>query len=131
MHTSSLGLTLPLTLIVSLSLAGCGAGADCQTTGTESVASQPGILADIVVPEERNSLLPGANGVEISTSMSVADLAAFFEAQMPSKGWTLSLPVTPKPSSAVLYFEQAEKKATVHIRRPPGRDATLVQVILG
>jgi len=125
---SSRGLALALSLI----LAGCGGGAggDSQTTTTASAAPQTAALADIVVPDTHSSLLPGANGVELSTSMSVADLAMFFEDQMPSKGWMLATPVVPKPSSAVMYFEQDGRKATVHIRRPPGRDATLVPVIL-
>ena len=29
-----------------------------------------------------------------------------------------------------MYFERVGQSATVHIRRPPGVDATLVQVIL-
>ena len=121
-----------LTLVFSLILAACGAGADSQTTtdASVSVVPQTGVLAEIVVPDQHNSLLPGANGVEISTSMSVTDLTAFFEDQMPSKGWALASPVVPKPNSAVMYFERVGRSATVHIRRPPGVDATLVQVIL-
>lgn len=124
--TSSVGLTLA----VSLLLAACGSSADSSATTTGSTIPRTGILADIVVPDTHNSLLPGANGVELSTPMSVADVTTFFEGQMPSKGWTLAAPVTPKANSAVIYFEQGDRKATVHIRRPPGRDATLVQVIL-
>ena len=119
-----------LTLVFSLILAACGAGADSQTTTVASAVPQTGVLAEIVVPDQHNSLLPGANGVEISTSMSVTDLTAFFEDQMPSKGWALASPVVPKPNSAVMYFERVGRSATVHIRRPPGVDATLVQVIL-
>ena len=119
-----------LTLVFSLILAACGAGADSQTTTDGSAVPQTGVLAEIVVPDQHNSLLPGANGVEISTSMSVTDLTAFFEDQMPSKGWALASPVVPKPNSAVMYFERVGRSATVHIRRPPGVDTTLVQVIL-
>ena len=74
------------TLVFSLILAACGAGLDSQTTTVASAVPQTGVLAEIVVPDQHNSLLPGVNGVEISTSMSVTDLTAFFEDQMPSKG---------------------------------------------
>ena len=119
-----------LTLAFSLILAGCGPSADNPATTIGLAGPQTGVLADIVVPDRHSSLLPGANGVELSTSMSVADLTTFFADQMPSKGWMLVAPVVPKPSSAVIYFEQGGRKATVHIRRPSGQDATLVQVIL-
>jgi len=125
-NTSSVGLTLAFSLL----LAACGSSADRSETTPGSTIPQTGILADIVVPDTHNSILPGANGVELSTPMSVEDLTTFFEGQMPSKGWALAAPVTPKSNSAVMYFEQGDRKATVHIRRPPGRDATLVQVIL-
>ena len=119
-----------LTLAFSLALTACGSSADSQATTTGSATLPTGVLADIVVPDTNSSLLLGANGVELSTPLSVGDVTTFFEGQMPSKGWTLAAPVAPKPHSAVIYFEQGDRKATVHIRRPPGRDATLVQVTL-
>lgn len=129
-QTSMVGLTVGFTLAFSLVLAGCGPGAGSQQDTIPSASPQTGVLADIVVPDTHSSLLPGANGVELSTSMSVTDVTAFFEDHMPSKGWRLATPVVPKPGSAVIYFEQGARSATVHIRRPPGREATLVQVIL-
>ena len=122
--------TVAFTLAFSLTLAGCGGGPGSQQDTAPSASSQTGVLANIVVPDTHSSLLPGANGVELSTSMSVTDVTTFFEDNMPSKGWMLAAPVVPKPNSAVIYFEQGARNATVHIRRPPGRDATLVQVIL-
>lgn len=122
--------TVGVTLAFSLALAGCGPRSGSQQDTVPSASPQTGVLADIVVPDTHSSLLPGANGVELSTSMSVTDVTTFFEDHMPSKGWTLATPVVPKPDSAVIYFEQGTRSATVHIRRPPGREATLVQVIL-
>ena len=120
------GLTLALLLI----LVGCGSGVDSQTTSGAPTVAEVGILADVAVPDDYRSILPGKNGLELSTTMSVADLTSFFEDEMPGKGWSLSAPVVPKIDSAVMYFEQGDRQATVHIRRPPGRDETLVQVIL-
>lgn len=122
------GLGLALTC---LTLAACGSPDETAPVAAGMAAPQSDVLEDVVVPDTHDFFLAGANGVELSTPLSVADVAAFYEDHMPSKGWTLAVPVTPGRDSAVMYFEQKDRKATVHIRRPPGRDATLVQVLLG
>ena len=83
--TSKGGLTLALSLV----LVACGSGADNQTTSAGPTVAPAGIFADVDVPDDHRSLLPGKNGLELSTTMSVDDLTTFFEDEMPGKGWRL------------------------------------------
>lgn len=91
-----------------------------RITAPEGV--QPAMPEDIPVMEDAVDLTAIAGIVAYKTARSIEDITAFYEAQMPTQGWTKAQSEIP----GVLSFTKGARQATVMIQTEDGKTTVTV-----